>query len=91
MAQNGSNWNSFMQDKPTRILLNLICTGFCGFYAVGAVMDLIRPNESTQMLAQQMGQTGFLVMTVARFLVLLWAAVTFARMAWKVFKEDDEA
>ena len=90
MANKGNNWNSFMEDKPTRILLNALCMVFCGYYAVGAVIDLVRPSESSQLLIAQMGQTGYIVMTVVRLLVMLWAAVAFARMAYKVYKEDDK-
>ena len=90
MANKGNNWNSFMEDKPTRILLNVLCMGFCGYHAFGAVMALVRPGESSQILMAQMGQTGYVAMTVVRLLVMLWAVVAFARMAIKTYQEDDK-
>lgn len=89
MAQ-GNNWNSFMQEKPTRILLNALCSVICGYYGVGAIVDLVRPNENAQMLAEQIGQTGYLVLTVLRLLAMLWATVAFARAAVKILQEKDE-
>lgn len=90
MAQGGNNWNSFMQERPTRILLNALCSVICGFYGVGAVVDLVRPGDSAQMLMEQMGTTGYTVMTVARLLVMLWACIAFARSAVKVLQEKDD-
>lgn len=88
MAQN-DDWNSFIQSRPMRILLNAICAVCCGFYAVGGVRDLISPSDSSQVLLEQMGTTGFYAMTVIRTLVCVWVAVVFARMAYKAFKDVD--
>jgi hypothetical protein len=35
-----------------------------------------------------MGQTGFVIMTVVRFLVCVWAAVAFGRLVVKTIKEQ---
>ena len=84
----GNDWNSFMQSKPVRVLLYGLCVVCCAFYALGAVMDLVSPSEATAMLAQTMGQTGFVIMTVVRFLVCVWAAVAFGRLVVKTSKEQ---
>jgi len=84
----GNDWNSFMQSKPVRVFLYGLCTVCCAFYAFGAVMDLVSPNDTTALLVQSMGQTGFVVMTVVRFLVCIWAAIAFGRLTFKMIKEQ---
>lgn len=85
----GDDWNSFMQSKPVRLALNAICAAACGFYAIGALIDLIRPGDQAQMLMETMGSTAFYALTVVRGLVCLWVAVVFVRMIIKVLKEED--
>ncbi len=86
----GNDWNSFMQSKRMRVLLYGLCTVFCGYYSLGAVMDLVSPGDSARMLAESMGQLGYVVMTVLRLLACLWAAIAFARLALAAAREDDE-
>ena len=86
----GNDWNSFMQSKPARLVLNAICAVFCGYYAIAAVFDIVSPNEQAQVLINTMGQMGFTIMTVVRLLVCLWGAVAFGRLTVKVLQEKDE-
>lgn len=90
MAGQGDDWNSFIQSKPVQVFLYGFCSVCCAFYSVGAVVDLVRPDDSTQLLIETMGQQGFVIMTVVRLLVCLWAAVAFARMTVKALQSKDE-
>lgn len=89
MAGQGNNWNDFMQSKPVRIMLNAFCAVICGYYAVGAVFDLVRPSETSLMLIEQVGTLGYYALTVARLVVCLWVAVVFARMTVKTIREEE--
>lgn len=86
----GNDWNSFMRSKAVRLALNGLCAVICGYYAVSAVFDIVSPNEQSQMLVEAMGQTGFMVMTIVRLLVCLWASIAFARLTVKVLQEKDD-
>ena len=86
MAQ--GDWNSFMQDKPTRVLLNALVAVICAFYAVDAVRELISPNDTSLMLIEQMGRPGYLALTVARLVVCVWVTISFVRQIVKIIKED---
>lgn len=85
----GNDWNSFIQSRPVRIFLYGLCTVCCLYYSFGAVMDLVSPAESAAMLIESMGKTGFVIMTVVRLLVCLWAAVSFGRLTFKIIKEKN--
>ena len=87
MAQSDNGWNDFMQSKQTRIVMNALCAVICGAYAVGGVMDLVRPEETSTALIEQIGTMGFTVLTVARIAVCLWVSVVFCRMAIKTIRE----
>lgn len=89
MAGQGNNWNDFMQSKPVRMALNALCSVICGYYAIGAVFDLVRPSETSLMLIEQMGTYGYYALTVVRMVVCLWVAVVFARMTVKTFHEEE--
>ena len=84
-----NDWNNFMQSKPIRIILYTVCVVFSGFYAIDAAMELVSPHEQSLMLIEQIGQTGFMAMTVARLLVCAWAAFSFARLTYKIFKGEE--
>ena len=84
----GNDWNEFMQSRPVRIFLYALCTACCLYYSFGAVMDIVSPGDSAAMLIASMGQAGFMVMTVIRLLVCLWAAFSFGRMTLKAIKDD---
>ena len=86
----GDDWNKFMQSGPVRTALYAVCAVFSGFYAASAVMDIVSPNESSLMLIEQIGQTGYIAMSVVRALVCAWAAIAFARLAVKVFTDKDK-
>lgn len=86
----GNDWNEFMQSKSVRTVMYAVCAVFSGFYAVSAVMDIISPSDSALILIEQMGQTGYVAMTVARALVCGWAAFAFARIAVKTFTDKDK-
>ena len=84
-----NDWYNFMQSKPVRIVFNSMCAVICAFYAVGAVGDVLRPDDSAHMLMESMGQTGFYALTAARFVVCVWVAITFVRMTIKTIRGDD--
>ncbi len=89
MANNGGDWNSFMQSKQMQTILYSICVFFCLFYAVGGIMDLMHPERSAALIAN-MGETGFYAMTIIRTVVLLITGVAFARIVYKRAKSGDE-
>lgn len=82
-----NDWNRFIQSKPVQLALNGFCAVICGYYAVGAVMDLVSPGEQALMLMEALGTTGYYALTVARMLVCLWVAIVFARMTVKVLQD----
>ncbi|MDO4798850.1 MAG: hypothetical protein Q4A01_12625 [Coriobacteriales bacterium] len=84
---NGSNWNSFMQEKRTQVVLYGICVFFCLFYAIDGVRELLTPERVEQMVAI-MGAPGYYAMTIVRTVVLLITAVAFGRIAYKAYKEQ---
>lgn len=85
----GDDWNSFVQSRPVRILLYTICTCCCAFYGIGAVRDLIHPENSAGLI-ETMGSTGFYVMTGVRVVVMAWVTVAFARMVVKAIRDEDQ-
>ena len=85
----GDDWNEFMQSKPVRIAFDCLCAAICGFYAVGAVIDLVRPNETAQMLIESVGTMGFYALTVARGVVCVWVSITFVRQTLKLLRNDE--
>ena len=89
MADNGGGWNSFMQSKQMQMVLYSVCVFFCLFYAVGGIMDLMNPERSAALVAN-IGETGYLVLTIVRTVVLLVTAGAFARIVYKMAKSDDE-
>ena len=88
MAQNGDDWNTFIQSRPVRIAMNAFCTVICGSYAVGGVRELVSPDASSVVLREQLGMTGFYAMTAVRTLVCLWVAIVFCRATIKAIRED---
>jgi hypothetical protein len=89
MAQQGNDWNSFMQSREVRVAMYGICAAFCIYHCVSAVFDLLHPENSMQLI-EAMGSTAFYAMTVVRFVALAWAGVAFGRMALKAFREKSE-
>ena len=89
MAQNNDDWNSFMQGRPMRILLNGICAACCGYYAVGGVMELFSPGDTSLLLIERVGTMGFYALTAVRTLVCAWVAVVFARMTVKAIRDEE--
>ena len=85
----GDDWNSFVQSRPVRIMLYSICTCACVFYAVGAVRDLLHPENSAALI-EAMGSTGFYAVTGVRLVVMIWVAVTFAKMVLKAIRDVDD-
>ena len=79
--------NNFMQDREAQIVLYGITAAITAWYAVDAVRELV--SGGSAMLIEQVGQTAYLVLTVARLLVCVWASVSFGRMAWKTFQKKD--
>ena len=88
MAANDNGWNSFMQSKQTRMILNGFVSVMCVVYAVDAARELLSGGNA--MLIEQVGQTVYVAMTAIRGLVCAWVAFVFARMAFKTFMEKDE-
>lgn len=78
-----------MQSREARIVLYGICTVFCFYHSVSAVVDLLHPETSAQLI-EAMGSTGFYAMTVVRLIALVWAGVAFGRMAYKAFQEKSK-
>jgi hypothetical protein len=89
MAQ-GNDWNSFMQQKTTRVLLNALVACMTAFYAIDAVRELITPTETALIMIEQIGRPAYLTLTIARLLVCIWVSVTFARLVIKTLKEEDK-
>lgn len=92
MANGGNDWNSIMQSREARLVLYGISVGFCLFYAVDGILELMSPEPSAQaaQLIEAMGETGYYVMTVARTVVLLITGVAFGRMVRKTYGRKDE-
>lgn len=86
MANNGGDWNSFMQSKPVQMVLYSACVVFCVFYAVGGIMEMMSPDRSTG-LVQALGEGGYYALIIVRTIVLLITAVAFARIAIKTYRE----
>lgn len=82
------SWNELMQSKPMRILFNGIVVAACVYYAVDAVMEMLSPERSTQMI-EMLGTTTFYLVDGCRAIVCAVCAVIFSRMLMKVFAEDD--
>lgn len=89
MAQNGGDWNSFMQSKQAQVVLYGICVFFCLFYAVDGIMELMSPERSAAMMGA-LGETGYYALTVVRTVVLLGTAVAFGRVVIRTYNEKDE-
>ncbi len=87
MANNGGDWNSFMQSKQVQIVLYSVCVFFCVLYAVTGVMEMMSPNRSTA-LVQAIGDTGYNALMIARTIVLAITAVAFARVVYKTYKDE---
>ena len=89
MAQ-GNDWNSFMQQKTTRVLLNALVACITAFYAIDAARELMTPSETGLIMIEQIGQPAYLALTVARLAVCVWVSVTFARLVIKTLQEEDK-
>jgi hypothetical protein len=86
----GEDWNNFMQSKPVRIALNLMCASFCVFYAIDAIRELIgEPSETAVLLVQQIGPGAYTAITVARAVVCAVTGIVFGRMALKAVQEQE--
>lgn len=88
MANNGNDWNSFMQSRQARLILNGFCTLICAWYAVDAVREMI--SGGSPMLIEQVGSTAYYALTVGRALVCVWVSIVFGRMTYKVLTEKDD-
>ncbi len=88
MAGNDNGWNSFMQSKQARIILNGFCAVMCAVYAVDAARELLGGGNA--LLIEQVGQTAYVALTAIRGLVCAWVAFVFGRMTYKTFMESDE-
>jgi len=86
MANKSGNW--FSDNWEAQLLMYGICTAFSAFYVVDAVRELLSPQNSAAII-ESIGTTGFYALTIIRLVVCAWAAIAFARMAWKVFQERD--
>ncbi len=84
----GDDWNSFMQSRPARIVLNALCAVLTAGYAVGGVMDIVNPGSSSTALIEQLGLTGYYALTAARTAVCAWVAIVFARATLKAIREE---
>jgi hypothetical protein len=89
MAQ-GNDWNSFMQQKTTRVLLNALVACMTAFYAIDAVRELMNPNETALIMIEQVGRPAYLALTIARLVVCVWVSITFARLVIKTLQEEDK-
>ena len=78
-----------MQSKQMQMVLYSVCVFFCLFYAVGGIVDMMHPERSAALVAN-IGETGYLVLTIVRTVVLLVTAGAFARIVYKMAKSDDE-
>ena len=88
MAGWGDDWNEIMQSKPARLVLNGICVVITASYAIGGVMELAsEPSDTTLLLIERLGTTGYYALTIARIVVCLWVSVAFARMIVRTIKE----
>lgn len=83
------DWMKFWQGRNVRIILYALCTVICGYYGIGAIMDIVSPGEAMKSLIDTIGMGGFYAVTGLRFLACAWACVSFARMAYKTYKEQD--
>ena len=88
MSNSGNDWNSFMQSRPARLVLNALCTVICAYYVVDGVREMMSPERSA-VLIEQLGPTAYYALTVVRILVCIWVSVVFGRMTWKTFNEQD--
>ena len=89
MANGGSNWNSFMQGRQARLVMNGLCVFFCVYYGVDALMEMLTP-ERAELMMQSLGPTAYYAVTIVRMLVCLGTGVAFGRMFLKVLNEEDE-
>jgi hypothetical protein len=88
MSEGGNEWSDIMQRKPVRAAFNLICIVACGGYGIGAVRDIIQPSEQSQVLVEQLGTTGYIVMNVGLAAVCLWVVLAFVRQTIKLFQGE---
>ena len=85
-----NDWNSFMQDKRIRAVMYGAAAAFCVFHAGRALYGLVTgPDEASRMLIEQIGQTGYVALTVAQVAVCAWAAIAFVRYIVKMMNEED--
>ncbi len=92
MANGGGGWNSFMQSREAQLVLYSICVFFCLYYAVDGIMEMMSPERSALMIAN-IGQGGYMALTITRTVVLAITAVAFGRIVYKIYKhgkKDDE-
>ena len=86
----GNDWNSFMQDKKIRSVMYGVAASFCVFHAVRAIYGLVTGSDQTAAaLIEQIGQGGYVALTVAQAVVCLWAGAMFIRYIFKMMSEDD--
>jgi hypothetical protein len=88
MAGGGNDWNSFMQSRLARIVLNGVCAVMTASYAIDAVRELL--SGGSPMMIEQIGTTGYYALTIARLLVCAWVSVVFTRATLKVMREQDD-
>ncbi len=89
MANNGNNWNSFMQSSQMQTILYGICVMFCVIYAIDGIRELMSPERSANMI-QMMGAPGYYAMIIIRTIVLFATAIAFGRIALKNYKDQKE-
>lgn len=88
MATGNNGWNSFMQSRQARLILNGFCAIICAVYAADAAREILSGGNA--MLIEQVGQVAYVALTAIRGLVCAWVSVVFGRMTYKTFMEKDE-
>lgn len=89
MANWGNDWNSMMQTRQARIVMYGICVFFCVYYGVDAVMEMLSPERSANLM-QIAGPVGYYAMTIVRAVVCMGTGIAFGRLVLKALNEEDE-
>lgn len=87
---NNNGWNSFFGSREGQMAMYGIATLFSAYYAIDAVRELIHPDLSSQ-LAVAIGDTAYIALLVARFVVLTITSIAFGRLIWKLWQQRDNS
>ena len=88
MAGGGNDWNSFMQSRLARIVLNGVCAVMTASYAIDGGRGVL--SGGSAMVGGRGGTSGGYALSIARLRVCVWVSVVFTRATLKVMREQDD-